>query len=138
MKGLFKNIGHGFLFIVIFPFWLIVFALFTIWSIFTFFFTFLTAIPAYFRGESILGHSELDVGASTKIAEAKLLQELPPSAPISQAPPMTINVYTNPVYPEQLPTQQKYIEKDGTIYRQLSASEQRLLSEKAVVQEEKE
>lgn len=139
MKSLFKKLWHGLVFTVVLPFWLVVFALFTIWAMLVFFFTFLTAIPGYFRGESILAPDELDVAATTKIAEEKLLEKLPPSSPVvQQQQPVTINLFTAPpqAQTEVAADKAKYIEQDGTIYRQLTQSEQKALQDNIIDEEE--
>lgn len=121
MKGLFKKLGQGIMFIFVAPFWLVAFLLFTLFSIFVFLFTLISAIPAYFRGESILAPSEIDIAASTKIAEQKRMAQIP-DAPIFQTQPQEQpNIVVN-ISPSVLrPTKQtNYIEHDGTIYRKVT------------------
>lgn len=123
MKAFFKRLGHGFVFIIILPFWLVVFVLFTVYSIFAFLFTVISAIPAFFKGESILAPSELDIAATTKIAEQKHMDSLPDAQIVPQQvqPQITVNVIQGPA---PLPPQnQNYIEQGGVIYRALSTEE---------------
>lgn len=136
MKGLFRKLGHGILFVFVLPIWVLVFALFTLWSIVVFFFTFFSAIPAFFRGESILEPSELDVAASTKLAEKKMLEQAPPVAPVVQ-PTTTIILNTLPPQPGQLPNQQVTYIQDGTVYRKLTNEETVQIPEGSIVNEEK-
>lgn len=117
MKGLFKKLGYGILFIVVLPVWLIAFVLFSLYAIALFIFTFFTAIPAYFKGESIFGPSELDIAASTRLAEQKLQAQQPPPAPIVQ--PSTTIIFNAPPPPQHEDPRVNYIQQDGTIYRAL-------------------
>lgn len=135
MKALFKRLGHGFLFILVVPFWLILFALFCVFSIISYIFTFLSAIPAYFRGESIFGPSELDVAASTRLAEQKLQAQLPPPAPIVQ--PSTTIIFNAPPPQGQADPSVNYIQQDGTIYRQVSTQEPERIPTDVIIEEEK-
>lgn len=123
MKAFFKRIGRGFIFILILPFWLVVFVLFTVYSVLAFLFTIISAIPAFFKGESILAPSELDIAATTKIAEQKHMDSLPDAQIVpQQAPPqITVNVIQGPA--PTPPQNQNYIEQDGVIYRALSSDE---------------
>ncbi|MDY0214572.1 MAG: hypothetical protein RBS24_03525 [Bacilli bacterium] len=102
MKGLFGKLGKGILFVVVFPFWLIAFVLFAIYSIFVFLFTLFAAIPAYLKGESVLSPDELDIAASKKLAEQKLQAQTQPPAPIVQ-PQTTIILNAVPQQPQVQP-----------------------------------
>ncbi len=133
MKDIFKRIGRGFLFILVLPFWVVVFALFLIYALFSFFYTLFSTIPLYFKGESVLGPSELDVAASTKLAKQKELESLPDSGPFVQPAPgqptIVVNVNTPPVIPPQNEPN-NFIEQDGAVYRRLTEQEIREIAMK--------
>lgn len=134
MKGLFKRLGHGFLFILVLPIWLITFVFFGVYAIISYIFTFFSAIPAYFRGESIFGPSELDIAASTRLAEQKLQAQMPPPAPVVQ--PSTTIIFNTP--PQgQVDKRINYIEQNGTIYRQVSTHDPDKLPTDVIIEEEK-
>ncbi len=126
MKDLFKRFGRGFLFILVLPFWVVVFVLFTIYAVFSFLYTLISTIPLFFKGESVLGPSELDIAASTKLAKQKELDSLPDSSPFIQPvptqPTIVVNVQTPPVVaPRTDPS--NLIEQNGVIYRRLTSEE---------------
>jgi hypothetical protein len=135
MKGLFKRLGHGFLFILVVPFWIMTFVLFSVYAIVSYIFTFFTAIPAYFRGESVFGPSELDIAASTRLAEQKLQAQMPPPAPIVQ--PSTTIIFNAPPPQGQADPRINYIQQDGTIYRQVTAQDVQKIPTDVIVEEEK-
>lgn len=85
MKGLFKKLGKGILFVFILPFWVIAFLLFTVFALCAYFYTLFAAIPAYLRGESVLSPTEIDIAASTKLAEQKKQAQMAPPAPVVQS-----------------------------------------------------
>lgn len=137
MKELFRKIGLGIVFIFVFPFWLVAFVLFTVYSIFAYLFTLITAIPAYFKGGSILAPSELDVAATTKIAEQKAMAQLPDAPLIVQPAQPTIIVNVAQPTPQQIQgPHQNYIERDGVIYRRVSTVDPQALPENTVIGEE--
>ena len=96
MAGLFKKLGKGIMFIFILPFWVVTFLLFTIYAIGAYFFTLFSAIPAYLRGESVLSPTEIDIAASTKLAEQKKQSQMAQPSPIVQ-PQTTIILNAVPV-----------------------------------------
>ena len=82
--------------------------------------------PSSFKGESVLGPSELDIAASTKLAKQKELDSLPDSSPFIQPvptqPTIVVNVQTPPVVaPRTDPS--NLIEQNGVIYRRLTSEE---------------
>lgn len=133
MKDIFKRFGRGFLFILVLPFWVVVFVLFLIYAIFSFLYTLISTIPLFFKGESVLGPSELDVAASTKIAKQKELESLPDSGPFIQPAPsqptIIVNVQTPPVIPPPIDPN-NFIEQDGVIYRRLTKEEIQQITQK--------
>lgn len=138
MKAFFRRLGLGFVFILVLPFWLVAFVLFAVFSIFVYLFTLISAIPAYFKGESILAPSELDIAASTKIAEQKHMASLP-DAPLvaeQQQPTIIVNVTQGPQPQQQV--QQNYIEQDGVIYRAVTTQEAEALPSATEIKEESE
>ena len=96
MAGLFKKLGKGIMFIFILPFWVVAFLLFTIYALGAYFFTLFAAIPSYLRGESVLSPTEIDIAASTKLAEQKKQSQMAQPAPIVQ-PQTTIILNAVPV-----------------------------------------
>lgn len=127
MKSLFKSMGNGIIFILVLPFWLVVFAFFSVYSVIVFLITFFTSIPAYLKGESVFGPSKLDVAAATKLAEHKKTALEPPLQTINPQPivqPSTTIIFnTNALPPGQQP-QVGYIQQDGTVYRQVTTQDQ--------------
>lgn len=126
MIGIFKTLGRGFIFILILPFWIVVFVLFLIYAIFSFLYTLISTIPLFFRGESVLAPSELDIAASTKLAKQKELESLPDSGPfvqpVAQQPTIIVNVQTPPPL-QTKPDVTDLIEQDGAVYRRLTKEE---------------
>lgn len=138
MKTFFKRLGLGFVFILVLPFWLVAFVLFAVFSIFVYLFTLISAVPAYFKGESILAPSELDIAASTKLAEQKHMASLPDAQLVApaQQPTIIVNVTQGP-QPQPQP-QQNYIEQDGVIYRAVTTTEAQSVPSETAVKEDSE
>lgn len=136
MKGLFKTFGKGILFIVILPFWIIAFSLFLLYAIVVFFITLFSAIPAYFRGESVFSPDEIDIAASKKLAEQKQQAQAPPPAPVVQ-PQTTIILNAVPMKTEEAPIE--YIENEAAPLQQITAKDfHESLPEADVVTKEEE
>lgn len=144
MKGLFKKLGQGMLFILALPFGLIIFALFSVYAIIMFFYTFFSSIPAFFRGENVFGPDELDIAASTRLAEQKLATQ---QQSVQQTPPpsTTINLYNvqQPQQPGQEqtpppPPEITYTTQDGVTYRRVTEQEVTKLPEEAIIENEEE
>ncbi|OQC10337.1 MAG: hypothetical protein BWX74_00685 [Tenericutes bacterium ADurb.Bin087] len=133
MKGLFKRLGQGLLFILALPFGLIIFAIFAVYAIMMFFYTLFSAIPAFFKGENVFGPTELDIAASTRLAEQKLAAQQPPPPPVVQ-PSTTINLFTvQQPGSEQVPPQVTYTQGDGVTYRRVTEQEVAKLPEEAII-----
>ncbi|OQA79154.1 MAG: hypothetical protein BWY30_00257 [Tenericutes bacterium ADurb.Bin239] len=136
MKGLFKRLGQGFLFILALPLGVIIFAGFSVYAVIMFFYTFFSAIPAFFKGENVFGPTELDIAASTRLAEQKLAAQQPPPAPVVQ--PSTTIILNTIQQPGTQPTppQVTYIQQDGVVYKQVSEQELAQIPEEAIIDAE--
>lgn len=139
MKGLFKRLGQGILFILALPFGIAIFILFSIYAIITFFYTFFSAIPAFFKGENVFGPTELDIAASTRLAEQKLAAQQPPPPPVVQ-PSTTINLFTvqQPGTGQVPPPQVTYTQSDGVTYRRVTEQEVAALPEETIIDNSEE
>lgn len=123
MKSLFKRMGYGIMFTILLPIYLLAFAIFTLYSLTMFIFTFFASIPAYFKGESVFGHSEIDIAAATKIMEAKQAEEMAKLHPISTQPvnpQPTTTIIINGVIPQGDQQQGQITHQNARIIQQIN------------------